>query len=240
MRGAAVDPGALEDVLRCGERGGDVAARDPARGPDELLAAFRFVDGEDRLEALDVDLDRRFRRKQRLAALRGDDHARLADESHDILGEQQLVLEDRAEEVVREIVVRVKGDDSGDAARGGGIERADPSVRDRRPEKIDEQLVPGERHVVDVQRFAGDMSARGVVWDRLADAAHAMASYQNFDRMFSASCARYSADPRTSEIGRISPRAISPARSKVCSDGSFPLRSASVFRMRITVGATPP
>src|SRR5947207_7503238 len=58
----AIAPGAFEDVLRCGESSADISAPDMPRRSDELLLALRVVDGEDRLELLDVDLDRRFRR----------------------------------------------------------------------------------------------------------------------------------------------------------------------------------
>ena len=64
-------------------------------------AALGLVDGEDRLELLDVDA--RSPSSPRASASRdlgGDDDDRLPDERDLVLGEQQLVLDDRAEAVV--------------------------------------------------------------------------------------------------------------------------------------------
>src|SRR5437667_12173726 len=71
---SAVDETPFQDVLRRGEGGGDVAAPDGADRTDELPAPLRLVDGEDRLQALDVDGDRFLRRADGGARLGGDDH----------------------------------------------------------------------------------------------------------------------------------------------------------------------
>src|SRR5207245_7209722 len=127
----------------------DVAPSDAPCRSDELLAPLRFVDGEDRIELLDVDLDGSLRPGNGLARLGGDDDDRLPDEGDFVLGQQNLVLDDRAEQVVFEIVERVEADDARDVARGGGVEGTDTSVRDGRPEEIDDQLVARGRRVID-------------------------------------------------------------------------------------------
>ncbi len=148
-----------------------------ARRADELLATPRFIDREHRLELLDIDLDRRLRATERFASLGGDHHDRLTDERDDVFGKQNLVFDDRAEEVVRQIGVRIERHHPRHTAGCGGVERADAPVRHRRPEEIDEQLVARERNVVDVNRFAGNVPARGVVWNVLADDGHGFAAY---------------------------------------------------------------
>ena len=186
----AVDPRSLQDVVGGGERRVDVSASDAPRRADELPAPFRFADGEDRVELLDVDLDRFLCRGDRFSRLRGDHHDRLANEGDLAFGEQNLIFDDRAEEVVLEIAKRVEAHDAGNLAGRGGVEGADASVRDRRPEEVDEQFVPRERRVVDIDRLARDIAASGVMRDVLADSRHGKASCQNFDRIFSASCSR--------------------------------------------------
>ena len=117
----AVDPNAFDDVLGFGERALGVAAVDVADRPDEVAALLRFVDREDRLELLDVELDRLLRRLDRVAILRRDDRHRLADERDLVLGQKDLVGDDRAEEVAVEIAV--------------GEERDDPVDRDTRADR---------------------------------------------------------------------------------------------------------
>ncbi len=190
MAACDVDPRPLENVLRGCECGLAIAANDVARRADELLLALRFVDREDRLEFLDVDLDGGLRELNRFASLGRDHDNGLADECDDILRQQDFVLDDRAEEIVREIVVCEEGDDARHGARRGGVERSNPSVRDRRPEVIDDQLVLREGQVIDVQRFATDVAHRGIVRNIFSDGAHALTSCQNLLRMFSASCSR--------------------------------------------------
>ena len=81
------------------------------------VGVLRLVDGEDRLERLDVDVDRLLRRADRLARLGGDDDDRLSDEHDHVLGQQHFVLNDRAEDVVGEVVMREERDDARNVAR---------------------------------------------------------------------------------------------------------------------------
>ncbi len=168
----AVHPDALDHVVGLGEATLQVAAPDVAYGTDEVVALLRFVDREDRLERLDVDFDRRLRRLDRLARLRRDDDDRLTDEHDDVLGEEDFVLQDRPEDVVREVVMREERNDAGDAAGGGRIDRADASMRDRRPVEVDDHLAAQRRHVIDVDRLAGNVTACGIVRDVASDGCH--------------------------------------------------------------------
>src|SRR5207253_6703995 len=150
---------------------------DVHRRADELLAALRLVDREDRLDRLDVERDRELRRAQGIARLRGDDDDRLPDERDLLLGEQQLVLDDRAEAVVVEVAMREERDDAVDAPRRIEVDGADAPVRDRRPDEVDEELAARGRHVVDVDRLAADVAARGIVGEVLANRGHGNDKY---------------------------------------------------------------
>ena len=186
----AIDPRAFENVFGIREGSLPIAACDPPRRPDELLLALRVVDREDRLQLFDIDLDGRLREAYRFAIFGGDHDNRLPDERHNILGQQDFVLDDRAEKIVRKIVIGVERDDAGNSAGGGRVERPNAAMCHRRPEMIDDQLVFRERHVVDVQRLARDVAGRRVVRNVFADGRHALTSCQNLLRMFSASCRR--------------------------------------------------
>jgi len=170
--GAAVDPGSFDDVLGGRERGLDVAAPDVPHRSDEEPVPLCLFDGEDRLERLEVDADCALRREHGLARLGADDDDRLSGKRDLVLGDQDLVLEDRPKEVVVQIAVRVEADDSRQGARRLDVERADVRVRERRPEEIDEELVRKRRDVVDVDRLAGHVTDGRIVRDVLADDGH--------------------------------------------------------------------
>src|SRR5205814_6866147 len=83
----AVDPRPFENVLCLCECRVDIATRDVPYRSDELFLALRVVDREDRLEFLDVDLDRGLREADRFAVLRGNHNDRLTDEVDGVLRE---------------------------------------------------------------------------------------------------------------------------------------------------------
>ena len=162
-----------------GESREHVAAANPARGADELLAGDRVVDREDRRQLLDVELHRLLRRSQRVAIRADKQRHRLADEAAKLLRENLLVVEDRPERVVeRHILMRPRGDDAGNPARA---QRRDRSARIRpcgdriscrRNRRGPRQFCARRHAVVDVRRLPGDVQPGRVVRMRFAEDAH--------------------------------------------------------------------
>ena len=142
------------------------------RRRDETLARHRLLDGEDGRKRLVLDLDE-LRGRARLIERGGRDRRdRLAFILDQVGGEQRLVAADR-----RDVVL---------AGNVGGGDRRDHAGRGERADKVDApdagmgmraehqrgfERARHARHVVDIERRAGDMADRAVVAHRGVDAA---------------------------------------------------------------------
>ena len=138
----AVDERAFEHVLRRGERGVGIAAPDVPRLADEALRRDGLVDGEDRRQLLDVDLDRPLRRRGSASR----DSAAMTTigwpmNVHDSSASSGSSCMIGPKTVVGEVAIRVERHRRRAAcAASPKSMRADARVRERAPDEIDDQL----------------------------------------------------------------------------------------------------
>jgi len=91
----------------------------------------------------------------------------------DLVGQQFLVVDDRAEMIVPEHVDRGEDpDNTRDSPRGIDIDRLHPAVGDRAADEVDAQLAEERRQVVEIDRLAADVLAGRIVRQWSAEASH--------------------------------------------------------------------
>ena len=145
-----------------------VAHRRPVRV--ERLLLERALHVHHGLERLVLDDDRLERLPRLLRVLGGDDRHRLADVAHAVDREHGLVGELEAVELrPRDVRVREDGVHAGHAQGGGQVDRDDPCVRVRAPERVAPQH-PGCREVARVLESAVDLGDGVVTEHAVADA----------------------------------------------------------------------
>src|SRR5439155_13692879 len=129
----------------------------------ETVQRDRLIDREDRRKLAHGDFHQFLRGAQGLARFGGDEDDRLADVLRDLLDQDLLVLDHRADVVVtRDIGVREDRGDARDFARGLDVDRDDFAVRYRAPDRVAEDFVARRRNVVDEDRLAADMPGGGI------------------------------------------------------------------------------
>jgi hypothetical protein len=187
--------GLLEDPVRAGERGVDVAVHDllvplnvrmrdgeplgwrpeirialRVLVQDERLRRHRLLGVEDRRELFVLDLDGRRRGLRDLRRLGGDDRDVVADETHAVDRQDRPVQEAPAEVVLADVFPGQDRMDALDRARGRGVDRDDLRVRRRRGDEGGPQH-PRHREIGGVLRLAGDfLPALDPVFAGLKDA----------------------------------------------------------------------
>ena len=185
---AAEAEAALQPVRRGGDGRGRVAALQVHRRHDVLLQTVRLQRVEHRRQRLDRgDLRRQGCRAPRLAAGAGDDQEhRLAAPVHRTLGQDRVVVHDRAAVVdAGNVGGRQHRDHAGHRAHPRQVERDQPPVRHRRQAERAMQRAGDLGQVVDVGRAARDVERRGFMRARGADdgrgraRAHARAHARN-------------------------------------------------------------
>jgi len=135
----------------------------------DVLALEGFLDREDRLEVLVLDLDERERIERRVLIERRHGRDGLADVPNAIHRERGLVLSGRHDpHLLGHVGTGHDRDDPGICERALGIDPKDPGVRTRRPQKAPVQH-SREEQVVGVPRLAGEMRPRVDLREASAD-----------------------------------------------------------------------
>ncbi len=167
----------LERVLqpmRCGVDGGArVAARQVHRRQHVALGRVRFDRREQGRQGLDAQGRLRAGRGEagRVARFGDDGEDRLADVVHDAVGEDRVVVDDRAAVVDAGDVVRGEhGHHAGHRLDARQVDGGDAAVRHRRQAERRMQRAGELGQVVDVGRAAGHVQVRRLVRARDADA----------------------------------------------------------------------
>ena len=153
---------------------------DAARRADELFTGDGFVDRENRGKFFHLQANGVARGFECAAIRAGQEHDRLADVVTFLDGEQFLVVEDGTERVMsRYVKMRENGDDAVHARGCAHIDRFDAAMCDRTADKVDQDLVPQRREVVDVHRLAGDVRAGRIVRVGFAELTHGVSPTAN-------------------------------------------------------------
>jgi hypothetical protein len=168
---------ALDDHVGPGQRGLDVALddgeglEDIVGAPDHLAGGERLLDGEDRRQRLDVDLDGVAGALEEGAIGVGEEDHRLLGVVDDVRGESRLVVEDEVDDVGPGDVLGGDHHDLVPRDAGPELDVADLAARHLRADRdaVEEHV---ELDVVDVARFAGQLGARFLPGDRRADGFH--------------------------------------------------------------------
>ncbi len=142
------------------------------RRRDVLLARDRVLDRQDRGQRLVLDLDQ-LRGGARLVERRGRDGGdRLALVFDHVGGEQRLVAADRRDVVLAgNVGGRDRRDDAGRGERAGEVDAQDAGMGVRAQHQRGFERARHVRHVVDVERAAGDVADGAVVAHGGVDAA---------------------------------------------------------------------
>ena len=161
-----------EAMRRGGDGGARVAARQMHRRQDVALGGVRLDRREDRRERLDRQRRLRLRRRAPRQVARLGDHRehRLADIVDEPVGEDRIVVDDRAAIVgAGDVGGDQHCDDAGQRRDALAIERDEAPVGDRRQAQRGVQCAGELGQVVDVGRGAGDVKVRRLVRKRRAD-----------------------------------------------------------------------
>ncbi len=157
---------ALQPARRGGDRGLRVAAHDVHRRQHVLLLGVRVARRQHRRQRVDGNhfLGQCRRAARRIARARQHHEHRLAEVPHRAVGEDRIVVHDRAAVVAAgDRIGAERVDHAGQLAHGIEIDRLQAPVRHRRQAERGVQRAGELGHVVDVGRFAGHVQVGGLV-----------------------------------------------------------------------------